>query len=45
MRAIANRKHLCADLLCEVVAWGYAWHKGIHMEDPGDTDAGAPKAP
>ena len=42
MRAIANRKHLCADLLCEVVAWGYAWHKGIHFE--GDED-GAAMAP
>ena len=40
MIAIANRKHICADLLCEVVAWGYAWHKGIHTEGdetPGDT--------
>ena len=44
MRAIANRKHLCADLLCEVVAWGYAWHKGIHTEGD-DADAGATPAP
>ena len=44
MRAIANRKHLCADLLCEVVAWGYAWHKGIHTDD-ADADAGATPAP
>ena len=44
MRAIANRKHLCADLLCEVVAWGYAWHKGIHTEGD-DADAGAETAP
>ena len=42
MRAIANRKHLCADLLCEVVAWGYAWHKGIHTDD---AEAGADTAP
>ena len=42
MRAIANRKHLCAELLCEVVAWGYAWHKGEHVK--GD-DAGATPAP
>ena len=44
MRAIANRKHLCADLLCEVVAWGYAWHKGEHVKGD-DADAGATPAP
>jgi len=33
---------ICFYLLCEVVAWGYAWHKGEHVED---ADAGAATAP